>query len=70
MLGMENDGAGVFLHIQLDTNDTGEVEGGEVGVKGQVIVEGEDGFGKPHAIPGERLAIGGYKGILDLAFIW
>lgn len=70
LLGVENDGAGVFVHIQQDTSDAGEVEGGQVGVDGQVVVEGGDGFRKPHAVPGEWVAIGGYGGIFGLALVW
>lgn len=70
LLGVENDGAGVFVHVQLDANDSGEVEGGQVGVDGQVIVGGGDSFGESHAVPGEGLAVGGYGGILGLALVW
>lgn len=54
MLGVENDGVGVFVHVQLDTNNASEVQGGQIGVDGQVIVDGGDGFREPHAAPGER----------------
>lgn len=69
LLGVENDGAGVFVHIQLDTDNAGEIEGGQIGVYGEVIMEGGDGFGKTHAVPGERLAIGGYGEIFGLGLI-
>lgn len=67
LLGMENDGAGVLVHVQEDASDAGEVEGGQVGVDGQVIVEGGDGLGEPHAVPGERPAVGGYGSVLGRA---
>lgn len=70
LLGMENDGAGVFTHIQQDANDPGEVKGGQVGVDGQIIVDGEDGFRESHLIPGEPLTIAGDRRVLVLAFIW
>lgn len=70
LLGVEDDGAGVFVHVQLDANDAGEVERGQIGVYAEVIVERGDGFGKPHAVPRERLTIGGYGGIFCLGLIW
>lgn len=69
LLGVENDGAGVFVHVQLDANNTSEVEGGQIGVYGQVIMEGGDGFGKPHAVPRKGLSIGGYGDAFGLALI-
>lgn len=70
LLCMENNGAGVLVHVQLDTSNAGEVEGGQVGVDGQVIVERGNSFRKSHAVPGEWLTIGGYGDILDFALIW
>lgn len=70
LLGMENNDAGVFMHVQLDTNNASEVEGSQVGVDGQIIVEGGDGFRKSHAVPGEWLAVGGYGDILGLTMAW
>lgn len=70
LLGVENNGVGVFPHVQLDASHAGEVEGGQVGVDGQVVVEGEDGFGESHAVPWEWLAIGGYGDTLGLALVW
>lgn len=64
---MENDGAGVFVHIQLDTDDACEVKGGEVWVDGQVVVDGGDGCGESHAVPGEWLTVGGDG---DIFCIW
>lgn len=69
LLCMENNNAGVFLHIQTDTNHPCEVQGGEVWVDGQVIVQGADGCGKSHTVPREGLTIGGHRGVFGLALI-
>lgn len=70
VLGVENDGAGVFVHVQQNADDAREVQGGQVGVDAQVIVDGGHRFGKSHAIPGERLTVGGHGELLGLAVAW
>lgn len=70
LLGVENDEAGVSVHLQLDPDHSPEVKGGQVGVYGQVIVEGGQRFGKPHVVPGERLATGGCQPFLLLSWVW
>lgn len=70
LLGMENDSVGVFMHIKLNTNNASEVQGGQIGVYGQVIVEWSDGCGKSHAVPGEGLTIGGNREVFGLGLIW
>ena len=69
LLGVEHDHAGVLQHVQLDAHQASEVEGGQVGVDAEVVVERVDGFGKSHAVPWERLAVGGDGGVFGLALI-
>lgn len=70
LLGVENDEARVSVHLQLDADNSREVEGGQVGVYGQVIVEGGHCFGKSHVVPRKRLATGGYGHFLVLSWVW
>lgn len=69
LLGVENDEASVFVHLQLDTDDSREVERGQVGVYAQVVVEGGHRFGKSHVVPGKRLAAAGQQHFLVLFWV-
>lgn len=68
LLGMENDAAGVFVHVQLNTDDASEVKGCQVGMDAQVIVKGGHSFRESHVVPREWLTTGGYGNFLML--IW
>lgn len=70
VLCVEDHSAGVLVHIQPNAHDTHEVQRGQIGVKAQVIVDRGHYLGEPHVTPGEGLAVGGPRDVLNLAVSW
>lgn len=57
VLAVKNDGSGVLLYLYEDLDDSGEGQGGQVGVYQEVIVLGFHCFWQSYLIPGKRQRI-------------